>query len=140
VPNDAKQTYSWDTNPAVEALSQGDFEYVLTQELLNQYREAVDDPEALFPTIAGKHDGRPMSNVYESSGPAIATRMMIECFNAPTVGKKLKITGGVDGRYIWRGRWYIVTSASCTDEDGRLIERQTSIHMHSAEEVGRKWQ
>jgi len=90
VPNDAKQTYSWDTNPAVEALSQGDFEYVLTQELLNQYREAVDDPEALFPTIAGKHDGRPMSNVYESSGPAIATRMMIECFNAPTVGKKLK--------------------------------------------------
>ncbi len=138
--NDAKKTYDWDSNPAVEALPQGDFEYVLTQELLEQYREAVDDPDALYPTIAGKHDGRPMSNVYESMGSAIATRMMLECFNPPIVGKKLHITGGIDGRYMWRGRRYIVTAATCTDEDGRLIERQTSIHMYAAEEVGKKWQ
>ena len=34
----------------------GSYEYELTQEMIDLYRKAVDDPEAVFPTIAVKHD------------------------------------------------------------------------------------
>ena len=135
-----KKKYDWYKNPVVEDLPEGSFSYMLTKEMVAQYREAVDDPSALFPTIAGKHDGKPKSNVYEGDGPQVNTRTMVECFNPPIPGKKLTVTGRVAGRYIWRGRQYIATEATCTDEDGRLIDRQASIHMARAEEVGKKWQ
>lgn len=135
-----KIEYDWETNPAIEDLPDGTFEYVLTQAMIDKYREAVDDPEAQYPTIAGKHDGQPKSNVYSSEGHSVNTRTMIECFNPPVAGKKLIVSGGIAGRYVWRGRHYIVTQATCRDEDGRLIERQASIHMSQSEEVGKKWQ
>ncbi len=135
-----KTEYDWDTNPAIEDLPEGSFEYVLTQEMVDQYREAVDDPEARYPTIAGKHDTKPMKNVYLDGPRSINSRTMVECFNPPVPGKKLLVTGGVNGRYVWRGRRYFVTEATCRDEDGRLIERQSSTHMFTPEEVGRKWQ
>ena len=135
-----KREYDWDTNPAIEDLPEGSFEYVLTQEMVDQYREAVDDPEARYPTIAGKHDIEPKERVYLDDPRAVLSRMMVECFNPPLPGKKLIVTGRINGRYVWRDRRYIVKEATCRDEDGRLIERQSSIHMRSPEEVGRKWQ
>ncbi len=135
-----KKKYDWYKNPVVEDLPDGTFSYVLTQQMVDQYKEAVNDPHALFPTIAGKHDGRPKGATFEREGSEVNTRTMIECFNAPKPGEKLTVTGRIAGRYIWRGRRYMVTEATCTGEGGRLIDRQASIHMDRAEEVGKKWQ
>ena len=34
----------------------GSYEYVLTQEMLDNFRASVQDPDACFPTLAVKHD------------------------------------------------------------------------------------
>lgn len=135
-----KREYDWDTSPAIEDLPEGSFEYVLTQEMIDQYREAVGDPDAPFPTIAGKHDVECKNRIYVNDMPMVLSRMMVECFNPPIPGKTLIVSGGMAGRYVWRGRRYLVKEATCRDEDGRLIERQSSVHLLQTQEVGKKWQ
>jgi hypothetical protein len=135
-----KKLYDWDRNPVIEDLDEASLEYILTEQMVDQYRDAMDDPHALFPTIAGKHDTRIQGDVYRHEAPMVNTRTMVECFNPPIPGKRLTVAGRIAGRYMWRGRWYVVTEAMCKDEDGRPIDRQTSIHMSRAEEVGKKWQ
>lgn len=134
-----KRTYDWEKNPAIEDLPEGTYEYVLTEAMTEEYKYAMDDPDALFPTIAGRHDDRVKNNVYEHGDSVVNTRTMIECFNPPAPNTKLRVSGRIAGRYIWRGRRYIVTEATCKDEDGRLIDRLTTIHMSRPEEVGKKW-
>ena len=34
----------------------GTYSYVLTEEMLDTFRKAVEDPEARFPTLGVKHD------------------------------------------------------------------------------------
>ena len=34
----------------------GSYEYTLTQEMLDSFRLSIDDPDAVFPTLAVKHD------------------------------------------------------------------------------------
>ena len=87
----AKKKYDWYKNPVVEDMPDGAFDYVMTQEMVDQFAESMDDPNALFPTIAGKHDGRPKGNVYESEetpGGGINARTMQECFNPPIPGQE----------------------------------------------------
>ena len=135
-----KKKYDWYKNPVVEDLEEGSYDYIMTQEMVDQFGEAMEDGNPLFPTIAGKHDGPPKSNIYENEevpGGIINARSMQECFNPPTPGKRLFVTGRIAGRYIWRGYMYEVTEATCVDEDGRLIDRQSSVHRSGAEEMGK---
>lgn len=44
------------------------FEYVLTQEMLDTYRQGVMDPEASFPTISHKVDVRQYNAKYTDNG------------------------------------------------------------------------
>jgi len=53
---DERQLLDWDALEIGETFPP--FEYVLTQERLDQYRQAVDDPEADFPTLGFKHAAR----------------------------------------------------------------------------------
>jgi len=43
----------------------GSYEYTLTQEMLDNFRASVDDPEAAFPTLAVKHDATAFAMVYD---------------------------------------------------------------------------
>ena len=43
----------------------GSYEYVLTQEMLDNFRASVDDPEAPFPTLGVKHDATAFAMVYD---------------------------------------------------------------------------
>ena len=45
----------------------GSYEYVLTQEMLDNFRASVDDPEACFPTLAVKHDATALNIVYNDT-------------------------------------------------------------------------
>ncbi len=116
----------------------GSYEYILTEEQVAQFRRGVEDPEALFPTIAVKHDASSLRVKYEP-GTGINARQKMELFNPPVAGKRIKVTGRIADKYIRREKPYLVIEATAVDEDGRLIERTTTYQMRKADEVGKKW-
>ena len=117
----------------------GSFEYVLTQEMLDDFRESVEDPEAPFPTLAVKHDGTSLNMVYKDSTGGVNAGNEVEFFNPPIPGKKIMVTGRVADKYVRRDKPYLVIEATATDEDGRLLERLRTYQMKKPDEVGKKW-
>jgi hypothetical protein len=128
---------------AYEAVKPGDplgsYDYVLTQDQFDRYREAVEDPDAQFPTIAVKHDGTALSLAFSSRGGSVNARGEAEFFTAPVPGKKIFVTGRIVDKYIRREKPYLVIEAEAKDEDGRLIERTRTYQMKKPDEVGKKW-
>ena len=117
----------------------GSFEYVLTQEMLDDFRESVEDPEAPFPTLAVKHDGTSLNMVYKDTTGGVNAGNEVEFFNPPIPGKKIMVTGRVTDKYVRRDKPYLVIEATATDEDGRLLERLRTYQMKKPDEVGKKW-
>lgn len=117
----------------------GSFEYVLTQEMLDDFRESVEDPEAPFPTLAVKHDGTSLNMVYKDTTGGVNAGNEVEFFNPPIPGKKIMVTGRVADKYVRRDKPYLVIEATATDEDGRLLERLRTYQMKKPDEVGKKW-
>jgi hypothetical protein len=117
----------------------GSYEYVLTQEMLNEYRKSVDDPEAVFPTIAVKHDATALAMVYEDTTGGVNAGNEIEFHNPPIPGKKIRVTGRIHDKYVRREKPYLVIEATAVDEDGRLIEKMRTYQMKKPDEVGKKW-
>jgi hypothetical protein len=115
------------------------FEYVLTQDQLDRYRESVDDPRAQFPTIAVKHDGTALDLTFSSRQGSVNARQEAEFFNPPVPGKRIFVTARISDKYIRREKPYIVCEAEAKDEDGRLIERIRVAEMFKPDEVGKKW-
>ena len=125
-----------------EALEVGEtfekFEYLLTQEMIDTYREGVMDPEASFPTIAHKVDVRQYNDKYTDAG-SVNARCAFHCYNPPRAGKKLTVTAWIADKYLRRGKNYIVTEAVSVDEDGKLIDRVITHALKQPSEVGKKW-
>jgi hypothetical protein len=117
----------------------GSYEYVLTQEMLDRYRQAVEDPEAAFATIAVKHDATAFLMVYDDQTGNVNTGNEAEFFNAPIPGKLIRVTARVADRYIRRDRPYLVLEATAVDEDGRLLEKVRTYQLKKPDEVGQKW-
>ena len=117
----------------------GSFEYVLTQEMLDDFRESVEDPEAPFPTLAVKHDGTSLNMVYKDTTGGVNAGNEVEFFNPPIPGKKIMVTGRIADKYVRRDKPYLVIEATATDEDGRLLERLRTYQMKKPDEVGKKW-
>jgi hypothetical protein len=117
----------------------GSYEYVLTQQMLDEYRKSVDDPEAVFPTIAVKHDATALAMVYEDTTGGVNAGNEIEFHNPPIPGKKIRVTGRIHDKYIRREKPYLVIEATAVDEDGRLIEKMRTYQMKKPDEVGKKW-
>jgi hypothetical protein len=117
----------------------GSFEYVLTQEMLDEFRESVEDPEACFPTLAVKHDGTALNMIYKDTTGGVNAGNEVEFFNPPIPGKKIMVTGRIADKYVRRDKPYLVIEATATDEDGRLLERLRTYQMKKPDEVGKKW-
>ena len=113
------------------------FEYVLTAEQLQEYRDSVEDPKAMFSTIATKHDFNVLHKKYRVPS-TINAGQVVELFNPPTPGKRIRVSGKVVDKYVRREKPYVVVEATAVDEDGRLIERTTTSQMWKPEEVGKK--
>ena len=118
----------------------GSFEYVLSQDVLDRFRESVEDPDAAFPTIAVKHDGTALQMVYEDDTGGINAGNEVEFHNPPIPGKKIKVTGRIADKYWRRDKPYLVCEATAVDEDGRLLEKMRTYTMRKPDEVGKKWQ
>ncbi len=127
---------NWDTLEVGETFEK--FEYVLTQEMVEQYRLGVMDPEASFPTISFKVDVRQYNAKYTDSG-SVNARCAFYCYNPPVPGKRLTVTAWIADKYLRRGKNYIVTEAVSVDEDGRLIDRVITHELKKPSEVGKKW-
>ena len=117
----------------------GSYEYELTQEMIDLYRKAVDDPDAVFPTIAVKHDATSLALAYDDQTGSINAGNEIDLHNPPIPGKKIRVTGRIHDKYVRRDKPYLVIEATATDEDGRLIERMRTYQIKKPEELGKKW-
>jgi hypothetical protein len=117
----------------------GTYEYVLTQEMVDEYRKSVDDPEGVFPTIAVKHDATALALAYNDTTGGVNAGNEIELHNPPIPGKKIRVTGRIHDKYSRRDKPYLVIEATAVDEDGRLIEKMRTYQMKKPDEVGKKW-
>lgn len=118
----------------------GTYEYLLTQEMLDNFRASVEDPEAPFPTLAVKHDATAFAMVYEDTTGGVNAGNEVEFFNPPIPGKKIRVTGRIADKYLRRDKPYLVIEATAVDEDGRLLEKLRTYQMKKPDEVGKKWQ
>lgn len=117
----------------------GSYEYVLTQEMLDNFRASVADPEAPFPTLAVKHDATAFAMVYDDQTGGVNAGNEVEFFNPPLPGKKIRVTGRIHDKYLRRDKPYMVIEATAEDEDGRLLEKLRTYQMKKPDEVGKKW-
>jgi hypothetical protein len=133
-----KKVFDYDNVSIGEEL--GSYEYVLTQEMIDRYRQSVDDPEAVFPTLAVKHDAESFRMVYEDEGGSVNAGNEVEFVNPPVPGRKIRVTGRVQNKYWRRDKPYLVIEAAAVDEEGRVIERLRTIQLKKPAEVGKKWE
>ena len=115
------------------------FSYVLTQQMIDEFRQGVMDPEAAFPTISGKVDTVQYHHRYRDSG-SVNARCCFQFYNPPIAGKKITVQSWIADKYARRGKNYIVTEAVSVDEDGRLLDRVITHELKQPTEVGKKWQ
>jgi hypothetical protein len=118
----------------------GSYSYVLTDEMLDTFRKAVEDPDAPFPTLGVKHDATAFAMVYDDKIGGVNAGNEVEFFNPPIPGKKIIVTGRVHNKYTKRNNPYIVIESTAEDEDGRLIEKLRTYQLKKPEELGKKWQ
>lgn len=133
---DTRVPLYWDAIEVGETFEK--FEYLLTQEMIGQYRQGVMDSEASFPTISHKVDVRQYNAKYTDSG-SVNARCAFYCYNPPIAGKRLTVTAWIADKYLRRGKNFIVTEAVSVDEDGRLIDRVITHELKQPSEVGKKW-
>ena len=117
----------------------GSYEYVLTQEMLDNYRQSIDDPDAAFPTLAVKHDGTALNMVYNDTTGGVNAGNEVEFFNPQVAGKKIFVKGRIADKYLRRDKPYLVIEATAVDEDGNMLERLKTYQMKKPDEVGKKW-
>ena len=124
----------WASIPVGDDL--GTLDYVLTDEMVADYRRVVDNPHAAYPTVDARH---PANLFYRKYAAVMRVPNMghdSEYFNPPVAGKRITISGRIADKYIRRGNAYIVVEATAVDEDGRLIERSKLVGL--AREVGKQ--
>jgi hypothetical protein len=94
------------------------FSYVLTQQMIDEFRQGVMDPEAAFPTISHKVDVNAYHAAYHDDG-SVNARCTFHCYNPPVAGKKITVQAWIADKYYRRGKNYIVTEtgpSQFTDE------------------------
>lgn len=133
---DTRQLLDWDKLEIGEAFES--FDYVLTQEMIDDYRKGVMDPEAAFPTISHKVDVNAYHRRYRDSG-SVNARCAFHCYNPPIPGKRITVHAWIADKYLRRGKTYTVTEAVSVDEDGRLLDRVITHELKQPSEVGKKW-
>jgi hypothetical protein len=125
---------AWQAIPLGDDL--GSLDYVLTAQMIADYRRVVDNPDAAYPTVAARH---PANLFYRKYAAVMRVPNMghdSEYYNPPVADKRITISGRIADKYIRRGNAYIVVEATAVDEDGRLLEKSRLVGL--AREVGKE--
>ena len=117
----------------------GSYEYILSQEVLDRFREAVGDPDGAFPTVAVRHDSTALAMAYEDNTGGVNAGSEVEFYNPPIPGKKIMVTARIADKYWRRDKPYLVIEAIAVDEDGRLLEKMRTFQMKKPDGIGKKW-
>ncbi len=134
---ETRKLYSYEEIQVGETL--GSYEYLFTQEMLDMFRESVDDPDASFATLAVKHDATAFELAYNDQTGTINAANEVEFHAAPIPGKVIKVTGRVADKYLRKDLPYIVLEATAVDEDGMLLEKIRTYQLKKPDELGKKW-
>ncbi len=137
MPDTARKLFSYDDAQIGEEL--GSYEYEYTQEMLDRFRQSVDDPEASYATIAVKHDATALMMVYDDQTGTVNAGNEVEFFNPPIPGKKIRVTASIADKYWRRDKPYLVLESTAVDEDGRLLEKTRTYQLKKPDELGKKW-
>jgi hypothetical protein len=123
---DATSAEIWELARVGEELDP--FEYLITRAMFDEYRDIVGDPEAAYPTVAGRHSLRAFTHRY---GPAklMNTGTESEYFNPVVPDRIIRVTARIVDKYERRGKPYLVVESMAIDEDDRPIERSRLIGM-----------
>lgn len=121
------------------------FEYVITQAMLEEYRQIVGNPHAAYPTVAGRHALRAWTNRF---GPATLANVGAEAeyFNPIVPGKRIRVEAKIVDKYIRREKPFVIVDSTSIDEDGRQIEKSRLVGMAAKgqkplfSEVQKKWE
>jgi hypothetical protein len=135
--DDTRKLLDWDALEVGEKLTS--FSYVITQQMIDDFRQGVMDSEAAFPTISHKVDVEAYHRGYRDNG-SVNARCAFTCYNPPIPGKRITVQAWIADKYARRGKNYIVTEAVSVDEDGRLLDRVITHELKQPSEVGKKWQ
>ncbi len=133
----------WESIPVGDDL--GSLDYVMTEQMIADYRRVVDNPNAAYPTVAARHPARLFYRKYKEVMRVPNSGQDSEYFNPPIAGKRITITGRIVDKYIRRDKPYLIIEAKAVDEDGRLIEisrliglaRQVGLPAHA--DTAKKW-
>lgn len=140
---EAEENWLWQRVEVGEDLEP--YDYVLTSEMLQRYRETVDNPRAAYPTVAGRH---PLRAFVQKYGKQTLMNVGVEAqyYREVSADKRLCVTARIVDKYIRRNKPYIVVEATTVDEDGDLIEVSRVIGMAANAsqplfaEVAKKWE
>jgi hypothetical protein len=110
----------WESIPIGDDL--GSLDYIMTAEMIADYRRVVDNPFAAYPTVAARHPANLIYRKYKEVMRVPNSGQDSEYFNPPIAGKRITISAKIVDKYIRREKPYLIVEATATDEDGRLIE------------------
>lgn len=100
----------------------GHLEYLVTEDKLARFREAVEYPEAFFPSIAIKEYIQVLREKHGQM-PVISAKHQDRYFHPPIPNKRVQVTGWLRDKYERRGRHWLVVETFAVDEDGRELVR-----------------
>ena len=106
----------------------GSIEYGISDQKLARFRSATGDPGALYPAIASKDFYYLLGNRYEV-GLMLHAKHESWYRRPPVPGCRVVVRGRVVGKYVRRGRGYVVVESESSDESGDLLVRSlTTFH------------
>lgn len=132
VSEQRREKSAWEAIEIGEDL--GSLDYLLTAEMIADYRRVVENPTAAYPTIAARHPANLFYRKYRGKMRVPNTGQDSQYYNPPIAGKRIQISASIVDKYIRREKPYLVIEATATDEDGRLIEVSRLVGL--AREVG----
>lgn len=100
----------------------GSYDYVLTEQMVSDYRLVVGNPHAAYPTVAARHPANLFYRRYAGRMRVPNMGQDSQYFHPPIAGKRIDVSATIADKYERRGRQYLVIEARAVDEDGRLVE------------------
>jgi hypothetical protein len=106
----------------------GHLEYIITPEHLQLFREAVEFPEACFPSIAAKEYAEVLVRKHGHI-PLVSAKHQDRYLRPPRLLKRIQVTGWVREKYQRRGQRWLVVETFAVDEDGMEVLRSHHTFM-----------
>ncbi len=106
----------------------GHLEYAITPEQLQLFRDAVEFPQACFPSIAAKEYAEVLVRKHGRI-PIISAKHQDHYLRPPKLLKRVQVAGWVLEKYQRRGRRWLVVETLAVDEDGAEVLRNQHTFM-----------